>query len=57
MDLPVSITTKRLPHASKDVKVYYPVVTHLPNPNVQSTINHAIITASEQNTSRAKFLR
>ncbi|WP_346267717.1 DUF3298 and DUF4163 domain-containing protein [Sporosarcina sp. E16_3] len=45
MDLPVSITTKRLPHASKDVKVYYPVVTQLPNPNVQSTINHAIITA------------
>jgi len=45
MDLPVSIATKRLPHASKDVKVYYPVVTQLPNLNVQSTINHAIITA------------
>lgn len=45
VDLPVSITTKRLPHASKDVKVYYPVVTQLPNTNVQSTINHAIITA------------
>lgn len=44
MDLPVSIVTKRLPHASKDVKVYYPVVTQLPNLNVQSTINHAIIT-------------
>ena len=44
VDLPVSIATKRLPHASKDVKVYYPVVTQLPNPNAQSTINHAIIT-------------
>ncbi|MBO0586271.1 DUF3298 domain-containing protein [Sporosarcina sp. E16_8] len=44
MDLPVSIATKRLPHALKDVKVYYPVVTQLPNQNAQSTINHAIIT-------------
>ncbi|KAA0965058.1 DUF3298 and DUF4163 domain-containing protein [Sporosarcina sp. ANT_H38] len=44
MDLPVSIVTKRLPHASEDVKVYYPVVTQLPNLNVQSTINYAIIT-------------
>nr|WP_218627909.1 DUF3298 and DUF4163 domain-containing protein [Sporosarcina sp. E16_8] len=33
-----------MPHALKDVKVYYPVVTQLPNQNAQSTINHAIIT-------------
>lgn len=44
MDLPVSIVTKRLPHASPKVTVYYPVVVHLPNANVQSRINHAIVT-------------
>ncbi len=44
VDLPVSIITKRLPHASKDVKIFYPVVTQLSNSNAQSTINHAIIT-------------
>jgi len=44
VDLPVSIVTKRLPHASKEVQVYYPVVTQLPNSDVQSKINHAIIT-------------
>lgn len=45
MELPVSIVSKRLPHASPKVTVYYPVVVHLPNTNVQSTINHAIVTA------------
>ena len=43
MDLPVSIVTKRLPHASQNVTIYYPVVVHLPNVNAQSRINHAII--------------
>src|SRR6185312_3003556 len=43
MDLPVSIVTKKLPHASPKVTVYYPVVTHLHDTNVQSRINHAII--------------
>ena len=43
MDLPVSITTKKLPHASPKVTIYYPVV-RLPDNNVQSRINHAIIT-------------
>ncbi|NYF25262.1 DUF3298 and DUF4163 domain-containing protein [Sporosarcina sp. JAI121] len=45
MDLPVSIATKRLPHASPKVEVYYPVVTHLKNTNVQSKINHAIVSS------------
>ena len=45
MDFPVSIATKKLPHAIPNVKVYYPVVTQLPNSNVQSKINHAIISA------------
>jgi hypothetical protein len=44
LDLPVSIVTKRLPHATPKVKVYYPVVVHLQNVNVQSSINHAIVT-------------
>ena len=44
MDLPVSIATKKLPHASPKVTVYYPVVIRLPDNNVQSPINHAIIT-------------
>ncbi|WP_318614119.1 DUF3298 and DUF4163 domain-containing protein [Sporosarcina sp. YIM B06819] len=44
MELPVSIVSKKLPHASPKVTVYYPVVVHLPNINVQSTINHAIVT-------------
>lgn len=43
MDLPVSIVTKRLPHASPKVTIYYPVVVHLQNVNAQSRINHAII--------------
>lgn len=43
-ELPVSIVTKKLPHASPKVTVYYPVVVHLPNAHVQSTINHAIVT-------------
>jgi len=45
VDLPVSIATKILPHSLPNVKVYYPVVTQLPNINVQSKINHAIISA------------
>src|SRR5690349_16089866 len=45
MELPVSIVSKKLPHASPKVTVYYPVVVHLPNIHVQSTINHAIVTA------------
>ncbi|HJF32025.1 MAG TPA: DUF3298 and DUF4163 domain-containing protein [Sporosarcina psychrophila] len=44
LDLPVSIETKKLPHATSKVKVYYPVVVHLQNTNAQSTINHAIVT-------------
>ncbi|WP_203247238.1 DUF3298 and DUF4163 domain-containing protein [Sporosarcina beigongshangi] len=45
MELPVSIVSKKLPHASPNVTVYYPVVVHLPNAHVQSKINHAIVTA------------
>ncbi|MBE1554317.1 DUF3298 and DUF4163 domain-containing protein [Sporosarcina limicola] len=45
MDLPVSIITKKLPHASTNVNVYYPVVINLQNASVQNTINHAIVTA------------
>ena len=43
MDLPVSIVTKKLPHPSPKVTVYYPVV-RLQDTNVQSRINHAIVT-------------
>ncbi|MER2089290.1 MAG: DUF3298 and DUF4163 domain-containing protein, partial [Sporosarcina sp.] len=32
-------------HASPKVEVYYPVVTHLKNTNVQSKINHAIVSS------------
>ncbi|KXH87124.1 DUF3298 and DUF4163 domain-containing protein [Sporosarcina sp. HYO08] len=45
MDLPVSIVTKKLPHASPSITVYYPAVVHLQNANVQSRINHAIVSA------------
>ena len=44
MELPVSIVSKKLPHASSKVTVYYPVVVQLANIHVQSTINHAIVT-------------
>jgi Protein of unknown function (DUF3298)/Deacetylase PdaC len=43
MDLPVLIVTKKLPHPSPKVTVYYPVV-RLQDTNVQSCINHAIVT-------------
>ncbi len=43
MDLPVAISTKILPHPSPKVTIYYPVV-RLQDNNVQSRINHAIIT-------------
>ncbi len=43
MELPVSIVTKKLPHSLPKVNVYYPVVVHLPNANVQSKINHTIV--------------
>lgn len=45
MDLPVSIVTKKLPHASPNVTVYYPAVVHLQNANAQSRINHTIVSA------------
>jgi Protein of unknown function (DUF3298)/Deacetylase PdaC len=44
MELPVSIVSKKLPHASPKVTVYYPVVVHLANAHAQSKINHAIVT-------------
>lgn len=44
MDFPVSIITKRLPHASSKVVVYYPAVIHLQNAKAQSKINHTIVT-------------
>lgn len=44
MELPVSIVSKKLPHASPKVTIYYPVVIHLSNVHAQSTINHAIVT-------------
>ena len=44
MNLPVSIRTKMLPHASTEVKVYYPVVFNLPNHGIQQKINQAIVT-------------
>ncbi|CAM3146566.1 DUF3298 DUF4163 domains-containing protein [Filibacter tadaridae] len=43
MDFPVSIVTKKLPHASPNVNVYYPTVMHLQDFTVQRKINHAII--------------
>ena len=44
MNLPVSIRTKMLPHASPKVKVYYPTLFNLSNHGVQQKINHSIVT-------------
>lgn len=43
MDFPVSIATKKIPHTSPQVNVYYPVVRHMLHPDIQLKINHAII--------------
>ena len=43
MDLPVSIESKKIPHASSKVNIYYPVVRNLSRPDVQLKINHAIV--------------
>lgn len=42
-DFPVTIMTKKLPHASASVNVYYPSVTNLNNHAIQRKINHTII--------------
>ncbi|BAQ11842.1 hypothetical protein OXB_3373 [Bacillus sp. OxB-1] len=43
MEFPVSIVTRKLPNVSPKVNVYYPVIVHLENSEVQSKMNHAII--------------
>ncbi|MBD7984382.1 DUF3298 and DUF4163 domain-containing protein [Sporosarcina sp. Sa2YVA2] len=42
-DFPVTIQTKKLPHAATNVNVYYPSVVGLTNYTVQQKINHTII--------------
>lgn len=42
-EFPVCIQTKKLPHASSSISVYYPVVTQMNNHAVQQKINHTII--------------
>ena len=44
MDLPVSIRTQNVQHPSKNVKIYYPIVYNLMNPEAQLKINSAIVT-------------
>lgn len=44
MNLPVSIRTKMLPHASPKVNVYYPVIYNLSNHGAQQKMNEAIVT-------------
>ena len=48
MKFPVRVITKKLPHNSPNVTVYFPAVTHLNNPNAQAKINHAIVTTLNQ---------
>ncbi|MCG7344508.1 DUF3298 and DUF4163 domain-containing protein [Sporosarcina sp. ACRSL] len=43
MNLPVTILTKKLPHESPNINVYYPVVTQMNNAMIQRKINSAII--------------
>ncbi|WP_432357961.1 DUF3298 and DUF4163 domain-containing protein [Sporosarcina sp. UB5] len=43
MDFPVSILTKKLPHTSPTINVYYPVVTQMKDSIVQRKINNIII--------------
>lgn len=43
VEFPVSIQTRRLPHPSPKVKIYYPVIYGMENQNVQHKMNHAII--------------
>jgi hypothetical protein len=44
MKFPVRITTKKIPHKSPNVNIYFPAVTNLNNPDAQAKINHAIMT-------------
>ena len=44
MKFPVRIVTKKIPHKSPNVTVYFPAVTNLNNPDAQAKINHAILT-------------
>lgn len=44
MDFPVAIETKRIPHPSSEVAVYYPIVENLKNQDAQIKINRAIVT-------------
>ncbi len=44
LKFPVRIITKKIPHNSPNVTVYFPAVAHLNNRDVQAKINHAIIT-------------
>ncbi|MCM3637077.1 DUF3298 and DUF4163 domain-containing protein [Sporosarcina luteola] len=43
MDFPVSILTKKLPHSSPKINVYYPVVTQMKDSLIQRKMNSAII--------------
>lgn len=42
-DLPVTILTKKLPHASLRVNVYYPSIMNMTNHAIQRRLNHTII--------------
>lgn len=44
MEFPIPIKTKKIPHASPNVNIYFPAVHNLEHPNAQSRINHAIVT-------------
>lgn len=43
MDFPVSILTKKLPHTSPKINVYYPVITQMKDAMIQRKMNSAII--------------
>jgi len=43
MDSPVSILTKKLPHSSPKINVYYPLVTQMNDAVIQRKINNVII--------------
>jgi hypothetical protein len=57
MDFPVSISTKYLPHPSKKVKIYYPLVTNSQDFKVQSKINYAIINTLNKLLIESSFYR